>query len=265
MPATSKRASKVLGVIPARFASSRFPGIPLADIAGKPLVQHVWERCRACKALDGVVVATDDRRIFQAAREFGADVEMTRKNHPSGTDRIAEVARRHSACTHFINVQGDEPLVSPRLLGRLARALKTDPSLEMVTAANVVTDPADLENPNIVKVVLNKRREALYFSRSRVPFARKTLRGFTYDRHQGIYGFSRDFLLRFVRWKPTPLEQTEQLEQLRALENGAAIRVLVTSDDSFGVDTPEQARLASRMILKSKGSRKSKRHTSKNP
>ncbi|MEM7146372.1 MAG: 3-deoxy-manno-octulosonate cytidylyltransferase [Verrucomicrobiota bacterium] len=246
MPARKKH--QVLGVIPARFASSRFPGKPLHPINGKPLLQHVWERCLPCSGLDHVIIATDDQRILKTAQAFGAEAELTKKSHPSGTDRIAEIARRHPRFSHIINIQGDEPLISRRLVNRLAQALTTDQNLEMITAANVISNPRHLKNPNIVKVVLNNRREALYFSRSIIPFQRSKVPNLTFYRHQGIYGFSRDFLLRFIRWKPTPLEQSENLEQLRALEHGTPIKVLISTDDSPGVDTPQQAKEISKLL-----------------
>ncbi len=176
---------------------------------------------------------------------------MTRTDHPSGTDRIAEVARRHPEFSHFINIQGDEPLISPRLITRLSRHLTEHPEIPMITAANEFRDESDVLNENIVKVVLNKSSKALYFSRSVIPFQRRRAPKLKYYRHNGIYGFRRDFLLRFVRWAPTLLEKTEQLEQLRALENGASIHVILTRYDSIGVDTPRQARLAGKLIEES--------------
>jgi len=247
----SSGSGGALGVIPARWASSRFPGKMLHLIAGKPLLQHVWERSCLSSGLARVIIATDDARIARVATAFGADVEMTKPSHPSGTDRIAEVARRHPEYSHVINIQGDEPLLSPRLIGRLSRQLAADPKIPMITAANEFEDPSELKNPNIVKVVLNKRGEALYFSRSVIPFQRREVSKLKFYRHKGIYGFRRDFLLKFVRWAPSLLEQTEQLEQLRALENGVAIRVLITTDDSPGVDTPSQARIVSKLIKSS--------------
>jgi len=240
-----------LGVIPARWASSRFPGKPLYLIAGKPLLQHVWERSCRSSGLARVIIATDDARIAEAAAAFGAEVEMTKPSHPSGTDRIAEVARRHPEFPHVINIQGDEPLVSPRLISRLARQLMADPRIPMITAANEFVDPSEFKNPNIVKVVLNKQGQAMYFSRSVIPFQRREMSKLKFYRHKGIYGFRRDFLLKFVRWAPSVLEQAEQLEQLRALENGASVHVLITNDDSPGVDTPGQARIASTLIKSS--------------
>lgn len=244
-PSPSPSAPSVLGVIPARWGSTRFPGKPLHLIAGKPLVQHVWERCRECARLDGVTVATDDERIAEAVRAFGGEVTMTRPDHPSGTDRVAEVAEAHPGATHLINIQGDEPLIDPGLVNRLAGELTADAGLEMVTAANPLApgDPVLLD-PNVVKAVIDREGNALYFSRSLVPYPRnpdELPEGLAYYRHKGIYGFRRDFLLRFVAWPPSLLERCESLEQLRALENGARIRVVVTGDDSPGVDTPEQA------------------------
>jgi 3-deoxy-manno-octulosonate cytidylyltransferase (CMP-KDO synthetase) len=234
-------------VIPARFASTRFPGKPLHLIAGKPLVRHVWERCCECRQAAGVVIATDDERIAVAAQGFGAEVAMTRPDHPSGTDRLAEVALARPAATHFLNVQGDEPLVKPALLDRLIDTLRGDPSLPMITAASPLCDQSTADNPNVVKVVVTSQGDALYFSRSRIPFARNSPALPCY-RHLGIYGYSRQMLLAFVAWPPSPLEVTEGLEQLRALERGTRIRVLLTDDDSPGVDTPEQAAEVAAMI-----------------
>lgn len=247
-PAAKRQESHILGVIPARWASTRFPGKALHPIAGKPLVQHVWERVSRCRGLSRVIIATDDARISDAAAAFGAEAEFTNPAHPSGTDRIAEVARRHPEYSHVINIQGDEPLINPRLVNRLAARLLGDPEIRMITAASEFQDLRELKNENIVKVVLNKHGQALYFSRSVIPFQRRETPKLKFYRHQGIYGFRRDFLLEFVRWAPSLLEKTEQLEQLRALENGAPIHVIITRDDSIGVDTPRQAKLVSQLI-----------------
>lgn len=228
-------------IIPARFASTRFPGKPLHVIAGKPLVQHVWERCRQCRNVERVLVATDDERIAMAARGFGAEVCMTSPDHQSGTDRIAEAARSIPDATHVINVQGDEPLISPDLVDELAAKMQSDSGIGMITAVHAIDDEALLENPNIVKCVLTRDGRALYFSRSRIPHPRGHHPGLRCWRHMGIYGFRRDFLEQFVRWEPSPLEMTESLEQLRALENGASIHVVITEHDSPGIDTPQQA------------------------
>mgnify|MGYP001579951574 FL=1 len=238
----STDSPQVLGVIPARWGSTRFPGKPLHLIADKPLVQHVWDRCLGCKNLEHLTVATDDDRIADAVREFGGHVTMTRDDHPSGTDRAAEVAEAFPEMSHIINIQGDEPLIDTDLIDRLARDLLAQPELPMITAANPLSpDHPDLEDPNVVKVTIDENRNALYFSRSLIPHPRNVPEGLKYFRHKGIYGFRRDFLSDFVAWPPSLLERTEGLEQLRALENGGRIRVVLTDDESPGVDTPEQA------------------------
>jgi 3-deoxy-manno-octulosonate cytidylyltransferase (CMP-KDO synthetase) len=239
---SSGQASSVLGVIPARWGSTRFPGKPLHLIAGKPLVQHVWDRCRECRNLARLTVATDDARIAAAVEAFGGHATMTRDDHPSGTDRAAEVAAAFPEMTHILNIQGDEPLIDPGLIDALAAALTADPGLPMITAANPVAalDPV-LADPNVVKVVIDRDGHALYFSRSQIPHPRSVPEDLVCYRHKGIYGFRRDFLFDFVAWPPSLLERTEGLEQLRALENGARIRVVLTDDTSPGVDTPEQA------------------------
>ncbi len=231
----------VLGVLPARWGSTRFPGKPLHLIAGKPLIQHVWERCQACKKLDDVVVATDDQRILDAVLAFGGKAVMTRDDHPSGTDRIAEVAEAFPTVTHIVNIQGDEPLIEPSLIDELAESLIADPSISMATAANPIDSESDIADPNVVKVVLTVDGKALYFSRSPIPFRRNAPAGLQIYRHKGIYAYRSDFIRQFVQWPPSLLEQAESLEQLRALENGATIKVIITDDDSIGVDTPEQA------------------------
>ncbi|MEY2598571.1 MAG: hypothetical protein RLZZ142_830 [Verrucomicrobiota bacterium] len=241
--------SKTAVLIPARWSSTRFPGKPLHPLAGKPLLQHVWERASRAKGIDTVIVATDDMRIAEAAFAFGAEVALTSPKCVSGTDRCAEVAKRLSGFTHLINVQGDEPLIDPKLISKLAAALLKERGLPMVTAATPFTPADDPQNPNQVKVVLNRDSDALYFSRSPIPFPRDG-GPFPYLRHLGIYGYSRKFLLDFVRWKPGKLEKAESLEQLRALENGAKIRVVLTSEASIGVDTPADALAAETLLRK---------------
>lgn len=233
-------AAKVAGIIPARWGSTRFPGKPLHVIAGKPLLRHVWERCCRARTLETVIVATDDMRIAEAAFDWGAEVAITSAKHRSGTDRVAEVADK-GKFSHVINIQGDEPLIDPRLIDRLVRRMLDDRAVEMVTAAHPFETAADVESPHQVKVVTDKDGRALYFSRSAIPFRREPTSGVRPLRHQGIYGYARDLLLRFVRWKPSPLERAESLEQLRALENGVTVHVLVTKHGSPGVDTPEDA------------------------
>ena len=239
-------APKVAVVIPARYGSTRFPGKPLFKIAGKPLIQHVWERCGKARGITAIIVATDDMRIAEAAFDFGAEVSMTSPKHRSGTDRCAEVAKRLRGFSHIVNVQGDEPLIDPALISRLAKTLTADTGIDMITAANAFGSDEDAGNPNAVKVVLDRAGNALYFSRSVIPFARAGSP--RYLRHQGIYGYSAKFLLQFVKWKPGALEQCEQLEQLRALENGARIRVLLTKSASLGVDAPEDAALVEKLL-----------------
>lgn len=230
-----------VGLIPARYASTRFPGKPLHPIAGKPLLQHVVERCRLAASLRDVIVATDDTRIAKVARQF-ARVEMTRSDHPSGTDRIAEVAARLD-CDRLINIQGDEPLIDPRVIDAVAGALA---DAEMSTAAAPLREAADFDNPNVVKVVTTTAGRALYFSRRTIPFLRdlagrpapEQLPAFPFRKHLGIYGYRRDTLLRLVTYPVSPLEHAERLEQLRALEHGIGIAVVTVDYDSIGVDVP---------------------------
>ncbi len=231
----------VLGIIPARYASTRFPGKPLVSIAGKPLIQHVVERCRQAATLNEVIVATDDDRIRDVAANF-CRVEMTAAEHSSGTDRIAEVAR-HCACDAIVNIQGDEPLIDPAVIDVVAMALT---EIEMSTAATPIKEVAEYENPNVVKVVVNAAGRALYFSRRTIPYVREAasrsgleqLAAFPFLKHLGIYGYRRETLLRLVKLPVSPLEQAEKLEQLRALENGFAIAVRLVNYDSVGVDVP---------------------------
>ena len=237
-----------LGIIPARWGSTRFPGKPLHLIAGKPLVQHVWERTQHCKLLDQVTIATDDKRILDVAHGFGAHAVLTSADHPTGTDRIAEAVSSYPDAAYVINIQGDEPLIEPSLIDELAAALHQDSGISMATAANPIDDVQAINDPNVVKCVLAQNGEALYFSRSPIPFQRAASPNLKLYRHKGIYAYRRDFLEKFVVWPPSPLELAESLEQLRALENNARIKVLVTSDDSIGVDTLEQALQIERLL-----------------
>lgn len=197
-----------------------------------------------------MVVATDDARILEAVTAFGGKAVMTSPDHPTGTDRIAEAIRGLPQYTHIVNIQGDEPLIDPALVDELARTMADDSTLDMATAANPL-DPADpaVLDPNVVKVVTALDGRALYFSRSPLPYFRNAVAGLPVLRHKGIYAYSRSFLERFVMWSPSPLEQAESLEQLRALENGASIKVILTDDTSPGVDTPEQAREIERLLI----------------
>jgi 3-deoxy-manno-octulosonate cytidylyltransferase (CMP-KDO synthetase) len=239
--------SKAAVIIPARWASTRFPGKPLHLLSGKPLIQHVWEKACRAKNVASVIIATDDMRIAEAAFAFGAEVALTSPKCTSGTDRCAEVAQRLKGIAHIVNVQGDEPMIDPLLIGRLVTTLANEPALDMVTAAVRFGPEEDAENPNAVKVVLTRESNALYFSRSLIPFPRNG-GAFAYLKHVGIYGYSRKFLLKFVSWRTGKLEAAESLEQLRALEHGARIRVLLTKSASIGVDTPEDAVVAESLL-----------------
>ncbi len=232
---------KIIGIIPARYASTRFPGKPLALIAGKPLIQHVVERCQAAKSLSEVIVATDDTRIWEATQNF-CTTEMTAVDHPSGTDRLAEVAERY-ACDAVINIQGDEPLIDPAVIDSVAAALT---NAEMSTAATPIREIDEYDNPNVVKVVVNSGGQAVYFSRRTIPYlrdaanrsAKEQLAAFPFLKHIGIYGYRRATLLRLVKFPVSALEAAEKLEQLRALENGIPIAVVRVVYDSIGVDLP---------------------------
>ncbi|MFO0874615.1 MAG: 3-deoxy-manno-octulosonate cytidylyltransferase [Phycisphaerales bacterium] len=228
-----------VAIIPARFASSRFPGKMLADRTGKPLVQHVWERVRLARRVDRVIVATDDARIADAVRTFGGEATMTRADHPNGTTRIAEVAASLDS-ELVVNVQGDEPEIDPALIDRVVELLDDRPDCPMATLAAPCMDATDFANPNIVKVVLRRDGTALCFSRAPIPFDRDRAGEVAPLRHIGIYGYRRDFLPRYVAMPETPLERCERLEQLRALEHGVPIAVAIVDATVHGIDTPEQ-------------------------
>lgn len=243
---------QTLGIIPARYASTRFPGKPLHPIAGKPLIQRVVEQCRQAKSLSDVIVATDDARIAEVVRQF-CRVEMTRADHPSGSDRIAEVAAR-CECDAVVNIQGDEPLIDPAVIDAVAGALAGE---EMSTAATPIQHPAEYDNPNVVKVVVNAAGRTLYFSRRTIPYLREAasrsvseqLAAFPFLKHLGIYGYRRETLLRLVKFPVSPLENAEKLEQLRALENGIAIAVVRVNYNSVGVDVPEDVARVERLLV----------------
>lgn len=232
---------RIVAVIPARYASTRFPGKPLALIAGKPLIERVVQQCRKCKGLAEVIVATDDDRIASVAGQF-CRVEMTGADHASGTDRVAEVAGRIE-CDGIVNIQGDEPLIAPEVIEAVAGALERNP---MSTAATPIRTEEDYDNPNVVKVVVNRLGLALYFSRRTIPYVRDAASGsireqlaaFPFLKHLGIYGYQRDALLRLVEFPVSALEGAEKLEQLRALEMGIPIAVARVEYESIGVDVP---------------------------
>lgn len=237
---------KPVAIIPARWSSTRFPGKPLVRLAGRPLVVHVLEACRRSGAFSEVRVATDDERIAAVVSDAGGLVERTRPDHPSGTDRVAEVAARLGPTAEvLVNIQGDEPLVHPEALRALAAAFD-DPAVEMATLVRPLRDE-ERSNPNVVKAVLDLASDALYFTRADVPFSRD---GAAVRRwaHQGLYGYRRPTLLRLATLAPTPLERAESLEQLRALESGIRIRCVPTPHASIGVDTPEDLERAEALL-----------------
>lgn len=230
---------KAIGVIPARWGSTRFPGKSLAMLAGRPLLHWVIDRARAARRLDRVLVATDDERILRAAEAAGAQGVMTRADHPSGTDRVAEAVAGF-ACDAVVNVQGDEPLLDPALIDRLVDALAGD-EWDMSTAVTPIRDAAQLANPGVVKAVWDARGRALYFSRAPIPFVRDAdhVPGATLHwRHLGVYAYRRDFLSRLVQTPPCATELAEKLEQLRALHIGGRLAVVTTVEEGIGVDTP---------------------------
>jgi 3-deoxy-manno-octulosonate cytidylyltransferase (CMP-KDO synthetase) len=243
-----KEKSHIIGIIPARWASSRFPGKPLHPLLGKPLLQHVFERATLCTELDELVIATDDDRIAALCERIGAKVIQTRSDHPSGTDRIAEAAEKCEAATHVINIQGDEPLLEPELVDTLARELRNNCDIPMITVGSSLDNPELIADPNIVKLVIDRNQNALYFSRSPIPFRRSDTPSLPTYRHLGIYGYQVDFLKHFITLPPSSLEIAEGLEQLRALENGALIRVHLTEHEAIGLDSPDQIPLIESLL-----------------
>ena len=237
----------VIGVIPSRYASTRLPGKSLVLLCGKPLVQWVYERAKQAKELSSLIVATDDERIRAAVEKFGGKAVMTRPEHPSGTDRIAEAVQGMPADV-IINIQGDEPLIDPALIDQLARAMNSDPSWDMGTAAAPIMKPDDLANPAIVKVVRDFEGRALYFSRSLIPHVRDAGTTVKHWRHIGIYAYRRAFLDKLVKTPPCDLELAEKLEQLRALYLGGRMKVIETADIGLGVDTPDDVARAEKAI-----------------
>ncbi len=245
--------SKVVAIIPARYASTRLPGKPILDIGGKPMVVRVAERARQVSAINRVIIATDDQRIFDAVAAAGEEVMLTSPDHPTGTDRLAEVAAKLDA-EIIVNVQGDEPLIEPATIEAALAPLLADSSIVMSTTSEPIESAADLLNPNVVKVVTDPACFALYFSRSPIPFPRAAVQQHgsleaalaaepallgRYAKHTGMYVYRREFLLKYAKLPSTPLEQTELLEQLRALEHGHKIKVVKVAHRSIGVDTPE--------------------------
>jgi 3-deoxy-manno-octulosonate cytidylyltransferase (CMP-KDO synthetase) len=257
-----KKGTKISAVIPARYASTRFDGKPLADILGKPMIQHVYEGVRQSKLIDEVIVATDDQRIIETVKSFGGKAVMTSPTHFTGTDRVAEVAKKLKS-EIIVNVQGDEPLIKGDIIDNAIRPLLADGTLPLSTLMARVEEVRDWLNPHIVKVVADQEDFALYFSRSPIPFPRDLQIGrlesnpFGTNRplpkrvfkHIGVYVFRRKFLLQFSKMKPTPLEKLEKLEQLRALENGHRIKVVAVDYEPICVDTPEDIQKVEAFLL----------------
>ena len=236
-------------VIPARYSSTRLPGKPLKDICGVPMICRVWQRASRAASVDEVIVATDDERILQAVEKFSGRAMMTRTDHKTGTDRLAEVAEKFPDADIIVNVQGDEPLIEPNLIDELVAEFADDDKLQMATVATELTDADEMHNPNNVKVVVDRAGNALYFSRSLIPYPRNAGKSKVF-KHIGIYAYRRNFLLAYAKMEPTPLEQSESLEQLRALENGFKIRVIKSSCRFVGVDTEEDLQLVNKIYPK---------------
>jgi len=246
----SRVPRKILGVIPARFSSSRFPGKVLALISSKTMLQHVYERASQARYLTSTIIATDDARVFEVARSFRARVVMTRADHLSGTDRVAEVASVENA-EIIVNIQGDEPLLDPAAIDAAILPLAHDPDVVMATLQKRIENPREIDDPNVVKVVTDSHGDAIYFSRCPIPYVRRdpgAPAGTPYFKHIGLYVYRRDFLLRYSSLPVGPLERAERLEQLRAIENGFRIRVVETEYESLGVDTPEDLERVSRLM-----------------
>lgn len=229
---------KFLGVIPSRYASTRLEGKPLKDICGHTMIEWVYKRAKFSN-LDEVVVATDDERIYNEVERFGGKAILTRKDHENGTSRIAEVCEKYRDYDVIVNVQGDEPLIEPDMINSIIDSFKEDDTISMSTLKYKLDTMEDIENPNYVKVITDKKGYAIYFSRSVIPYPRK-LDIQNYYKHVGIYGYKRDFVVEYAKMEPTPLELSESLEQLRALENGYRIKVMETPYKILGVDTQEE-------------------------
>lgn len=239
---------KVIGVIPARFHSTRFTGKVLADLGGKPVVQHVWENAKRSKMLDDLVIAADDERIIKEAEDFNARAIYTSPDQPSGTDRLVEVVNPIDVEV-VVNIQGDEPMVRPEMVDELARTILEEKDVKMATLARKIEDKSEIKNPNVVKVVIDKNGFALYFSRSVIPYSRLQAIPIYY-KHLGLYAYTKDFLFEFTNLPKSRLEMVEGLEQLRALENGYRIKVVETKFDTIGIDTPEDLERAKQAMQK---------------
>ena len=238
---------KVICVIPARYASTRLPGKPLKLIAGKPMIQRVYEQAKKAKLPAEVIVATDDKRVYDTVSAFGGNACMTREDHPNGTSRLAEVAEKYPEADVIVNVQGDEPMIPPEIIDRLAESFAEEPNLKMATMKTRMEE-SEYGDPSAVKVVTDRNGYALYFSRSLLPYPRNRTEQFKVYKHVGIYAYTRNFLMQYASMAPTPLEQAESLEQLRVLENGYRIKVLESDFRGIGVDTPEDLEAVNRLF-----------------
>jgi 3-deoxy-manno-octulosonate cytidylyltransferase (CMP-KDO synthetase) len=238
---------KAVGVIPARFASSRFPGKPLAKIFDKPMIQWVYERASQSKALSEVIIATDHSTIIKACEKFRAKALMTSASHLTGTERVAEVAEGLNA-EIIVNIQGDEPLIRPESIDKVISPFYEDDRVQISTLKYAIEGKQELEDPNVVKVIVDKDDYAIYFSRLPIPYQRNAVDNFIHYKHIGIYAYKRDILLKLAKLKPSPLEKIEALEQLRFLENGYRIKVIETNYNSFGIDTPEDLKRILKML-----------------
>ena len=243
----SRVPPKILGVIPVRYASSRFPGKALARLDSRSMLEHVYERASMARYLSTVIIATDDQRICDEARRFGAQVRMTQADHQSGTDRVAEVASAFEDFELVVNIQGDEPLIDPGAIDAAILPLLEEPAIPMGTLKKRIEDPREINDPNVVKVVTDRFENAIYFSRATIPHSRDGGEAKPF-KHVGLYIYRRDFLLRYPDLPMGPLEQIEKLEQLRALENGFKIRVVETDYESIGIDTPEDLKRVQGLI-----------------
>ena len=242
----------IVGIIPARFASSRLMGKPLADIGGKPMIQHTYQSAKKSKLLDKVIIAVDDDKVYRVVKDFGAEVYMTPKNCTSGSDRIALVAQQIQDAAIIVNIQGDEPFIKGKMIDQAIEPLLFDKKVSVSTLARRITNVEEMKSPSVVKVVFDYNNFALYFSRSPIPFVRdaksnlEKIQSAEIYKHIGLYVYRRDALLKFTNLKPTDLEQIEKLEQLRFLENGMRVKIVYTEYDSLSVDTPKDLELARR-------------------
>ena len=229
---------RIIGVIPARYSSSRLPGKPLVDINGKTMIQRVWEQSSKSKYLDLVIVATDDKRIYDKVLSFSGEAVMTSKNHKSGTDRVYEAVRKIN-CNIVVNIQGDEPFINPNDIDIAIKPLLIEKNVNVTTLCYKINKKNEIEDSNVVKVIFDKNNNAVYFSRYPIPYTKCKIAGVKYYKHIGLYAFRKDYLIRFVNMKPSIMEKAEKLEQLRILENGEKIKVIETKNDSISIDTME--------------------------